>query len=97
MRKNSIYKYLKPLLFVLLVFLVSCNKVNSDAKKAAKLTNKSIEKTHQLKLKEAEELYLKSKDIIEKYESHKKSEKFFDLYQKYRDKDYPVSSDSKEQ
>ena len=64
---------------------VSCGGVNSDAKKAASLTNKSIEKTNQLKLEEAEKLYRKSQKIIRKYESHRKWEKFSKLYQQYRD------------
>ena len=64
---------------------VSCGSVNSDAKKAASLTNKSIEKTSQLKLEEAEKLYKKSQEIIKKYESHRKWEKFSKLYQQYRD------------
>ncbi|HMM17214.1 MAG TPA: hypothetical protein PKC47_06735 [Petrimonas sp.] len=59
--------------------------MNSDAKEAASLTNKSIEKTSQLKLEEAEKLYRKSQTIIKKYESHRKWEKFSKLYQQYRD------------
>ena len=81
--KESIFK----VLFLGLVFIaVSCGGVNSDAKKAAKLTNRSIEKTNELKLEEAEKLYKKSQEIINKYESHKKSEKFFNLYREHRDK-----------
>ena len=67
------------------MFAVSCDSVNSDAKKAATFTNKSIEKTSQLKLEEAEKLYRKSQTIIKKYESHRKGEKFSKLYQQYRD------------
>jgi hypothetical protein len=67
------------------MFAVSCDSVNSDAKEAASLTNKSIEKTSQLKLEEAEKLYRKSQTIIKKYESHRKWEKFSKLYQQYRD------------
>lgn len=76
----------KLLLFVSIAFVISCGGVNSDAKKAASLANKSIEKTNQLKLKEAEKLYKKSQKIIKKYESHRKSEKFNKRYQEYRDK-----------
>lgn len=71
--------------FVLLS-LASCSKVGSDAKKAAKLTNKSIEKTNQLKLKDAEKLYKKSREIIDKYDNHKKSSKFYEVYLEERDK-----------
>lgn len=78
--------------FYIAVFLLTtmlftaCGGVNSDAKKAAKLTDKSIEKTNELKLEEAEKLYKRSQKIIKKYESHKKSEKFFKRYQEHRDK-----------
>lgn len=75
----------KLILSAVLLLAVSCGGVNSDAKKAASLTNKSIEKTNQLKLEEAEKLYKKSQKIIKKYESHRKSEKFNKLYQQYRD------------
>ena len=73
------------ILFLFLMLAVSCGGVDSDAKKAASLTNKSIEKTNQLKLEEAEKLYRKSQKIIRKYESHRKWEKFSKLYQQYRD------------
>ena len=73
------------ILLVVFMFAVSCDSVNSDAKEAASLTNKSIEKTSQLKLEEAEKLYRKSQTIIKKYESHRKWEKFSKLYQQYRD------------
>lgn len=73
------------ILLVVFMFAVSCDSVNSDAKEAASLTNKSIEKTSQLKLEEAEKLYRKSQTIIKKYESHRKGEKFSKLYQQYRD------------
>ena len=73
------------ILLVVFMFAVSCDSVNSDAKEAASLTNKSIENTSQLKLEEAEKLYRKSQTIIKKYESHRKWEKFSKLYQQYRD------------
>lgn len=74
------------LLSVSLMMLVSCSGVSSDAKKAAKLTNKSIEKTNQLKLGEAEKLYKKSREIIDKYDEHKKRDKFYKIYIEERDK-----------
>lgn len=80
--KDNIFRML---LLGLVIFITSCGGVSSDAKKAAKLTNKSIEKTGELKLQEAEKLYKKSQEIIKKYDSHRKSEKFNKLYQKYRD------------
>lgn len=69
----------------LFLLFISCGGVNADAKKAAKLTNSSIEKTNQLKLEEAEKDYKKAREIIEKYDKHDKSAKFLELYQKYRD------------
>ncbi|MPM05889.1 hypothetical protein SDC9_52184 [bioreactor metagenome] len=75
----------KLTLLAVFMLAVSCGGVDSDAKKAASLTNKSIEKTNQLKLEEAEKLYKKSQAIIKKYESNRKSEKFNKLYQQYRD------------
>ena len=69
-----------------LMTFVSCSSVSSDAKKAAKLTNKSIVKTNQLKLKDAEKLYLKSRDIIQKYDDHKKRDKFYKIYLEEIDK-----------
>ncbi len=85
--KNLLFKNIKYLLLsLLLIGAVSCGRVSSDAKKAAKLTNKSIEKTNKLKLKDAEKLYNKSREIIEKYETHKKRDKFYEVYIEHRDK-----------
>ena len=81
----------------ILLLMVSCGGVNADAKKAASLTNKSIEKTNRMKLKEAEKLHQKSQAIIRKYESHKKSEKFYKLYEKHRDKGKIAHQEQKEQ
>lgn len=81
------FKSIKYILLSLLVITaVSCSRVGSDAKKAAKLTNKSIEKTNQMKLKNAEKLYNKSQEIQQKYETHKKRDKFYKVYQEHRDK-----------
>jgi hypothetical protein len=74
-----------PFFLLLLLLTVSCGGVDSDAKKAASLTNRSIERTSQLKLDDAEKLYKKSQAIIRKYESHPKQEKFSRLYRQYRD------------
>lgn len=84
---------IKPVAIVVLLLAlnISCGRVKSDAKKAAKYTNKSIERTNQLKLKDAEKYFLKSQEIVQKYESHRKSDKFYNLYQQYRDEGkYPV-------
>ena len=67
--------------------LVSCNSMKSDAKKAATLINKSIDKTHELKLKEAEKRYLKAQRIINKYEEKNKIEEFYKLFIVFRDKE----------
>ena len=56
------------------MLFTSCGGVNSDAKKAASLTNKSIEKTNELKLVEAEKLYKRSQEIIKKYEEENKED-----------------------
>ncbi len=69
----------------LLIVFASCNRMEKDAKKAAKLTNKSIEQTHDLKLQDAEKTYRKAQEIIQKYEEKGKSDKFRPLYQRYRD------------
>lgn len=87
MTMNTVKSGIKYLLILLLVLVAGCGRVKSDAKKAAKLTNKSIEKTNSLKLEEAEKLYLKSRNIMNKYNSHKKQEKFHNYYKQFRDKD----------
>ena len=84
MIKNKI-KYL--LVALIALTLVSCNPMKSDAKKAATLINKSIEKTHALKLDDAEKSYLKAQKIINKYNEKDKTEEFYKLFVAYRDKD----------
>lgn len=82
-------------LFIALLFLcfISCRSgVESDAKKAAELTNKSIEQSMQLELKKAEDSYLKAQEIKRKYENHKKSEEFNALFMEYRDKGKQIES-----
>lgn len=83
---NRFIKVKYALLVVSLIVLTSCGGVSSDAKKAAKLTNKSIEKTNLLKLGEAEKLYKKSREIIDKYDEHKNRDKFYKIYIEERDK-----------
>ena len=61
--------------------------MKSDAKKAAALINKSIEKTHELKLDEAEKTYLKAQKIISTYNEKNKTEEFYKLFVAFRDKE----------
>ena len=82
---KKILSYTSMLLFT--VTFLSCGGVNSDAKKAANLTNKSIEQSMDLNFEKAEKSYKKAQEIIQKYEEHKKSEKFQQLYREYRDKE----------
>ncbi len=86
--KKNICRDMKRYIAILFasILLASCGGVSSDAKKAAKLTNKSIEKTNKMKLKEAEKLFKKSKEILDKYEEHKKRDKFYKIYIEKRDK-----------
>ena len=71
----------------IVLLLVSCNSMKSDAKKAASLINKSIEQTHALKLDDAEKTYLKAQDIINSYKEKDKSEEFYELFVAFRDKE----------
>ena len=90
MRLRQLTKSLVLVAF-LFVFSVSCSRIKPDAKKAAKYTEKSLIKTYQLKLIDAERYFFKSQEILQKYKSHKRSEKFYELYQQYRDEGkYPV-------
>jgi hypothetical protein len=59
--------------------------MDGDAKKAAQLTNQSIEEMTTLKLDEAQISYKKAQDIIRKYEEKGKADEFMPLYRKYRD------------
>ena len=79
----------KLFVVVLLLFsVISCNRVEKDAKKSAKYTNQSIEQARELDFENAEKSYNKSKEINWKYEDKgKKTDKFNKLYKMYRDKD----------
>ena len=83
---NRFIKVKYALLVVSLIVLTSCGGVSSDAKKAAKLTNKSIEIGNQLKPGEAETLHKKSREKIHKYDEHKNRDKFYNIYIEERDK-----------
>lgn len=81
-----VYNFYALLSIILLsIFLVSCNSMDSDAKKAAQLTNQSIEEMTTLKLDEAQISYKKAQDIIRKYEEKGKAGEFMPLYRMYRD------------
>lgn len=67
--------------------VMSCNSLESDAKKAASLVNKSIEQSHNLKFDEAEKTYLKAQDIINKYKEKDKEYEFLKHFADYRDKE----------
>ena len=71
----------------LLMLTVSCNTMDSDAKKAASLINESIEQTHALELEHAEKSFLKAQEIINKYKDNDKTEEFYQLFVTYRDKE----------
>lgn len=72
---------------VALFATMSCNPVETDAKKAASLINKSIEQTYKLELDKAEKTYLKAQEIIKKYAEQDTEEEFYELLAEYRDKE----------
>ena len=80
------------LLSLSLIF-ASCNRMEKDAEKAAKLTDKSIEQLHELKLQESEKSYKEAQEIIRTYEEKGKSDEFLPKYQKYRDEGKRSHSD----
>ena len=71
---------------------MSCSSIESDAKKAASLINKSIEQTHDLQLEKAEKSYLKAQEIIDKYVEKDKTAEFYKHFAKYRDKEKEQNS-----
>lgn len=80
---NKIIKYM--VVIAILLILMSCSSVESDAKKAASLINKSIEQTHNLQLEKAEKSYLKAQQIIDKYVERDKTVEFYEFFVEYRD------------
>lgn len=72
---------------VLCSFMVACGGMDSDAKKAAKLTNTSIQQATALNFKESEKSFKEAQKIISRYSEHKKWAEFYELYKKYRDED----------
>ena len=75
------------IIVAVLLLTVSCNSMESDAKKAASLVNKSIEQSHDLKFEKAEKTYLKAQEIINKYIEKDKATEFFEYFATYRDKE----------
>ncbi len=78
-------KYIATVITLLMV--LSCSSMESDAKKAASLINKSIELTNDLKLEKAEKDYLKAQEIINKYVEKGKTVEFYEHFANYRDKE----------
>ena len=72
---------------IALLMGMSCSSVESDAKKAASLINKSIELTNDLKLEKAEKNYLKAQEIINKYVEKDKTVQFYEHFANHRDKE----------
>ncbi len=86
--KTKMRSKLKYIIFgAIILMIVSCNSMKSDAKKAASLVNKSIEQSHDLEFKKAEKTYLKAQDIINKYVEKGKADEFFEHFASYRDKE----------
>ena len=81
---NEKFKYV--LLSLVMFVALGCSPMKSDAKKAASLTNKSIEQAQALKLDKAEKSYLKAQEIINKYKEKNKAEEFYELFIAFRDK-----------
>jgi len=76
-------KLVSLLAVALLLSYVSCSSVDSDAKEAAELNLKSIEYIREQDLQEAEELYKKSQEIINRYKNTGKAKDFYTAYNKY--------------
>ena len=83
---------LKYFVAIALLATMSCSSVESDAKKAASLINKSIEQTHNLELEKAEKTYLKAQEILNKYVDSDKTTEFYDCFANYRDKEKKQSA-----
>lgn len=91
-RRNYVRRIATHVILLLFIFvLAGCSRIKSDAKKAAKLTNSSIELAIELKFEDAEKMYNKAQKIIRKYQKTEKEEEFFQRYQAYRDKTKSVS------
>lgn len=78
--KKLVYLYI--ILFSLIPFS-SCNSLDSDAEKAAKLNIESMEYTKKADLQRAEELYNESQRIIALYKDTDKFKEFYTAYNSY--------------
>ena len=83
---------LKYFVAIALLATMSCSSVESDAKKAASLINKSIEQTHNLEFEKAEKTYLKAQEILNKYVDSDNTTEFYDYFAEYRDKEKKQSA-----
>lgn len=71
------------LVFIQIIFLISCSSLDGDARKAAELNNESLRYAADDKLEDSEEAYRKSQEIIDEYRDSQNFEEFFKLYVKY--------------
>lgn len=67
----------------LLLFLVSCNSVDSDAEQAAHLSHESIQYAKENKMGDAEKAFNQSQEIVKKYKDTEEYEAFYEAYTKY--------------
>ncbi len=84
MKINSIFRYV--VIIIAMLMTMSCSSVESDAKKAASLINKSIEQSQELEFGKAEKNYLKAQEIMKRYDEDKTVE-FYEHFANYRDKE----------
>jgi len=82
---------MKKLVFLavvaLMFFSAGCSSVDSDAKEAAELNNKSMEYIKNNDLLKADELYKESVKIMNKYKDTDQYKEFYAAYNKYLLKD----------
>ncbi len=62
---------------------ISCSSLDSDAKKAADLSKKSIEYTTEMKFDKAEKSYKEAQEYFRKYEEKGQLKEFTKLYNEY--------------
>ncbi len=82
---NQRMRFVKIILLLFFISWVSCSTIDSDAKKAAELTEKSLTAIRQNKLKASQEYYNSYKKIENKYRNKGKLElkQFEETYWKY--------------
>ncbi len=71
------------ILTFLMIGMVACSSLDSDAKKAAKLSKKSIEYTMEMKFDDAEKAYKDSQDFFRKYQQKGQLAEFSKAYNTY--------------